>query len=281
MLTGIFINVRCSKYTYFIWLNSSVRGPFLPSYVEHKIHWTRPFTERIDDSVKLVGSSISCGVSHEYPPEPHVQSYAVATDRVGLDVLKNSGRVFKCYKTMREVVYYSEMGASVAILDAGYNIDSLMLRYQGINWRKLRGYVLEFACNGAMNPLQPKFYDGIDIDPLEVMFVKVKDAFLEADWQSARRGERMSEWKKAAKKTPKEHAFLAAQSLWLDEKAEKAVERAERLTHSCFDWEFYIKANEKDLAYLRKEEHPPYAAWDQYVDMGLFEGRPHKWREEC
>ena len=27
------------------------------------------------------------------------------------------------------------MGSSAAILNAGYNIDSLMLRYQGVDWR--------------------------------------------------------------------------------------------------------------------------------------------------
>ena len=31
---------------------------------------------------------------------------------------------------MRDVVVQGEMGASKAILDAGYQIDSLMLRYQ-------------------------------------------------------------------------------------------------------------------------------------------------------
>ncbi len=30
---------------------------------------------------------------------------------------------------------YAEIGSSAAILDAGYNIDALMLRYQGVDWR--------------------------------------------------------------------------------------------------------------------------------------------------
>ena len=51
----------CSQYRYFVWLNSSVRGPFLPAYLRGKMHWTAAFTSRITDSVKLVGSTINCG----------------------------------------------------------------------------------------------------------------------------------------------------------------------------------------------------------------------------
>jgi hypothetical protein len=32
----------CS-YKYFIFVNSSVRGPFLPNHLRGKIHWTTPF----------------------------------------------------------------------------------------------------------------------------------------------------------------------------------------------------------------------------------------------
>ena len=51
----------CSQYRYIVWLNSSVRGPFLPAYLRGKMHWTAAFTSRITDSVKLVGSTINCG----------------------------------------------------------------------------------------------------------------------------------------------------------------------------------------------------------------------------
>lgn len=50
--------------------------------------------------------------------------------QVGLAVLKKKGTVLKCYSNMAETVTYSEIGMSMAIIEAGYNIDSLMLRYQ-------------------------------------------------------------------------------------------------------------------------------------------------------
>ena len=49
---------------------------------------------------------------------------------MGLAVLQKKGTVLKCYSNMAETVTYSEIGMSMAILEAGYNIDTLMLRYQ-------------------------------------------------------------------------------------------------------------------------------------------------------
>jgi hypothetical protein len=48
-----YVNVRSYKHVVFV--NSSVRGPFLPAYWPGDIHWTRVLTDRITDQVKLVG----------------------------------------------------------------------------------------------------------------------------------------------------------------------------------------------------------------------------------
>jgi hypothetical protein len=42
-------------YKYFVWLNSSVRGPFLPAYLRGRLHWTEPLLSKLSDRVKLVG----------------------------------------------------------------------------------------------------------------------------------------------------------------------------------------------------------------------------------
>jgi hypothetical protein len=59
----------------------------------------------------------------------------MATDYEGLQVMHNEGSVFKCYSTPTEVGYHSIMGASAAVLAAGYTLDSLMMRYQRVDWR--------------------------------------------------------------------------------------------------------------------------------------------------
>ena len=77
--------------------------------------------------------------------------------------LKNDN-VFKCYRTwhislvnmrisqqnlasdsMWDVIYYGELGSSLELLEAGYSIDSLMTRYQGVDWSDKNNW----GCNGG------------------------------------------------------------------------------------------------------------------------------------
>ena len=69
-----------------MWLNSSVRGPYLPSYLAGRLHWTEALTGKLTERVKLVGATINCGGGYLHPePQPHVQSYVVAMDQVPFD----------------------------------------------------------------------------------------------------------------------------------------------------------------------------------------------------
>ncbi len=36
--------------------------------------------------------------------------------------------------SMWDVIYYGELGSSLELLEAGYSIDCLMTRYQGVDW---------------------------------------------------------------------------------------------------------------------------------------------------
>lgn len=48
------------RYRYFMFLNSSVRGPFYPSFQPQGWAWPRAFTDRLSADVKVVASSIVC-----------------------------------------------------------------------------------------------------------------------------------------------------------------------------------------------------------------------------
>ena len=273
---------RISKYSYFIWLNSSVRGPFLPSYLERTYHWTRAFTGKLNDKTKLVGSTISCGMTGDHPPALHIQTYAVATDTVGLELLQRNDTIFKCYDTLEDVVFFSERGVSETILNAGYSIDCLMSRYQGIDWQAARHMVDSYGCNGDLNPLQPGFYDGTDVDPMEVMFIKVKRAFLKAQWPSATKAEKLSLWKMETMiSNETEQIMLSSANDWLDIRVGKLEQDARKRGMSCFDWEFYLDANKQDPLIDQDEENKEEAAWEQFLEMGIFEGRPYRWRDSC
>jgi hypothetical protein len=41
---------RGRGYRYFVFLNTSVRGPFVPLYVPRAMHWTTLFTQLISES---------------------------------------------------------------------------------------------------------------------------------------------------------------------------------------------------------------------------------------
>jgi len=274
-------------YAHFVWINSSVRGPFLPPYLdgsrapgsEPPYHWTRAFTDKLDDHVKLVGSTVSCGGSGPHPPTPHVQSYAVATDVVGLNLLRQNETVLACYDTMQDVVFYGERGITETVLNAGYGLDSLMARYQGMDWQGNRQEIDRLGCNGDLNPIQPGFYDGTDVDPMEVMFVKVKSAFLEAvpPWPSAARARQLALWKEE-----RGDPMFAANNEAVP-RLEALSERYQRERASklrCFDWKFYLWANRQDPLVdesIVDERERAAAAYEQFATMGVYEGRPHRW----
>ena len=47
-------------------------------------------------------------------------------------------------RSMWDTIYHSEVGASRAVLNAGYTLDSLMLRYKNVDWRNQSNW----GCNG-------------------------------------------------------------------------------------------------------------------------------------
>jgi hypothetical protein len=104
--------------------------------LQGRVHWTDVLISKLSATVKLVGPTINCGgsplhgdVNGVWRDNPHVQSYVVATDQVGLSILLKDEEVFQCHDNMWDTIYHSELGSSSAVLNAGYNIDSLMVRF--------------------------------------------------------------------------------------------------------------------------------------------------------
>ena len=100
-----------------------------------KLAWHRLLTQRLSEEVKLVGPVISCeGAAYRgnttglWRANPHVQSYVMAMDQNALQVLALEGQVMQCHSDRWDAVYFGELGSSLAILNAGYNIDSFIVR---------------------------------------------------------------------------------------------------------------------------------------------------------
>ncbi len=66
--------------------------------------------------------------------------------QIGLDAMHKNGSVLTCHNAPWEDEFYSQLGASRAILDAGFNLDSFMLRYRGIDWTQQRNWGCNAKC---------------------------------------------------------------------------------------------------------------------------------------
>ncbi|KAL0031376.1 hypothetical protein WJX79_007386 [Trebouxia sp. C0005] len=130
------VHVSVEQYKYFVWLDSSAKGPLLPTNTlqgDHASAWHTLLTSRITATTKLVGANIVCEPIRE-DLMPYVEATVMATDTVGLQVLQKA-KCFDCYATSHEAKMKGELAASAAVLDAGYNLDCFNPPNQGVNWR--------------------------------------------------------------------------------------------------------------------------------------------------
>jgi len=148
------------NYDYFVLLNSTVRGPFLPTWQKDK-NWLKLFTDRLDDEIKLVGTTI--GWCHH---PPHVQSMLLTLDKIGMELVINGG-IFDFNKDYGhdEIIVQREVGISQLILNSGYNIACMLKALHGIDFRQNRD-------STPHTFFWRSKYFGIDVHPFEVIFIK-------------------------------------------------------------------------------------------------------------
>ncbi len=174
------VRIELTRYKYFIFMNSSIRGPFFPPYFIQLVlksninyYWYSVFTRRINNKVKLVGCTISCETV------PHVQSYFLATDFTGLSIALKPGNsggtspegLFACYPSKDHATLNTELPFSNRIIESGFLIDCLLTKYQTIDFKKPENRF----CNSNLNPYKDKHYQNTSLEPYEVVFVKFND----------------------------------------------------------------------------------------------------------
>ncbi len=160
------------KFDYFILLNSSVKGPFYPSWMPSNWQWTKAFTERLTSSVKAVGSSLVCLPALDLGgPGPRLESWAFAVDNVGMDVLIQNGlfQIRSCKVCPDGIVVQGEYALSRILLDHDFNIATLLSMYpRDLDWRVHQ----HWNCNNNVHPSRHGTYDHITMHPFETVFVK-------------------------------------------------------------------------------------------------------------
>lgn len=244
------------RHEYIVVLDASVRGPYLPSYmsipqaeynVDHILHWTEAFTNKISDKIKLVGAWISCegaprngNAAGYWRTNPYVSPSVFAMDRFGWDLITSIPEILVCYDNLWKNRYYSESGASLAILKAGKGLDCLLTRYQGVNWTSPENW----NCNERVRPDMDLHYDGISVAPYETIFTRMSDSIAATRWTSAEMARKYEEWMDTSMRSIDGNHKIQSNE-WISQhwklKAEKLVFMNTR-GPDCFDFDLYIKA---------------------------------------
>lgn len=172
-------NTNLDLYKYFFFINTSVKGPFLPDYV--KMSWTIPFKNLLKNDVKLVGTTINLTenmiIDKKYCPfdiknyYSHVQSQMFATDLECLKFLMYKG-IFDLFteNNFEKLIVLKEIGMSYYVLENNWNISCLLPEYQNIDYRTLNVNFNPTSINGEMN--YNNAYYNRTLHPYEAIFIK-------------------------------------------------------------------------------------------------------------
>lgn len=162
-----------SSYTYFIFVNSSVLGPFL--HMNTKGNWTDVYINKLNShkNLKLIGSTIN--TIHRPELMSHVQSYVFCTDYPTLCILRKT-RIFdstNMYNTHEKTIQFKEIKMSRVLIQHGYNIGSLTSYCNDI----------DFTCRGSMPTIRqnPVLYMANIWNKLDKLFTKEDVCFIKGN----------------------------------------------------------------------------------------------------
>jgi hypothetical protein len=120
------------KYENFIFVNSSVVGPFLKP--DFKGRWTDIYINGLKDNVKLFGSTIN--TIKDPSNWAHVQSYIFSMDKTTLKYLIDCS-IFSTTnyaRTFNSAIFEKEVLMSRKIIENNWNIGSLMKYYENVDF---------------------------------------------------------------------------------------------------------------------------------------------------
>ena len=150
---ALLTNNLYENYDNFIFVNSSVIGPFVPSYYKDK--WTDIYINGLQNNIKLFGSTIN--TINEPLTCSHVQSYIFAMDKPTLKYLINC-EIFSMTNyaaTFHDAIFQKEVLMSRKIIENNWNIGSLLPYYKNVDFtftdKTPNEYNIEFI-NDIMYP---------------------------------------------------------------------------------------------------------------------------------
>lgn len=185
-------NHTSDPYDYYVFMNCGSRGPYYKSPTSHQpgrptqahgIHnyiqanstWLQPYISKMQSTVGLVGSTLSCEVS------PHVQSYIMVARadaaKIIMDVWSPDERVSS--DSRAAAIVDTEVAVSTAVLQAGIGISCLDSRYLDIDGTYNRTCTSQYGKRDIAYDLNPAVCRGVSsegctrpVDPCEAVVVK-------------------------------------------------------------------------------------------------------------
>lgn len=160
-------SVDKSKFDFFIFMNDTCRGPFIPDYIPSNTDWVNLFVKDIDETIKLVGPTWVN--TNDFPwvrnklklpigKHSHIQSYCFGTDRTGVEILYRNKKFDTIRKDKWEIIRDHEIGCSQLLLSKGYKIKPFQLS--------------QYNNKEHIDITKPGHYFNTTLNPLEVMFIK-------------------------------------------------------------------------------------------------------------
>ena len=129
---ALLTNNLYENYDKFIFVNSSVSGPFIPSYYKGK--WTDVYINGLQDNIKLFGSTIN--TMGNPLVSSHIQSYIFSMDKITLQYLINC-EIFSTTnytETFWDTIFQKEVLMSRKIIENNWNIGSLFEYYKNVDF---------------------------------------------------------------------------------------------------------------------------------------------------
>jgi hypothetical protein len=191
---GLEVIEKANKvYDYYFFLNTSVRGPFIPPYTEKR--WPEIFTRLFTKDVACVGTTINIleeNTLHSRmfsdlvkfpPPYTHVQTMFFGLTREAVLYLY-SKEFWNCdtVHNSTDAIVQKEIMMSQLLLNANYNIACLIPEYKGLDFRKVKFNLNCTSPDG--NPYPINSYFGRNISPYDVIFFKANIKQYENQLQS-------------------------------------------------------------------------------------------------
>ncbi|KAF3906009.1 hypothetical protein ABW21_db0204722 [Orbilia brochopaga] len=153
-------NGLADRYRKFILMNSSIRGPFLPTWSDQC--WSDVYLNKLSDTNKLVGMTVNCQPWGRNI-RPHIQSMILATDKIGIKILLENV-LSQCF-TKHEDAVQGEMNITSSITAAGYTVSAFMTAFSS----DASGYMQHCTHDDV---LYEGHYYNTSLHPYETMFQK-------------------------------------------------------------------------------------------------------------